>query len=389
MGLARAALRCVMQKLILISHLSPGDLVMLTAAVRDLHRCYPGRFLTDVRTGSPELWIHNPHLVPLEVDDPAVRLLPCHYPLIRLSNERPVHFLHGFIDYLNQALDLRIRLTRLAGDIHLSEAEKSLPSVVEQKTGLNLPYWIIVGGGKLDLTIKWWHFRRWQAVVDQFRGRILFAQVGEKHHYHPPLDGVLDLRGQTPMRELIRLVYHAQGVVCPVTALMHLAAAVEVPPGRAPDRPCVVVAGGREPATWEAYPSHRFLHTIGQFPCCANGGCWRSRTVPLGDGDDKDEPGALCVDVVNQLPRCMDSITPGMVAGQIEHCIRDLGLDLLAPDQARAVTPWLHRGTQAALRALMCGYFSAPSAGSEDEPAGVESNNQPQRTTVWATMTSS
>ena len=26
--------------------MAPGDIVMLTAAVRDLHRCYPRRFLT-------------------------------------------------------------------------------------------------------------------------------------------------------------------------------------------------------------------------------------------------------------------------------------------------------------------------------------------------------
>ena len=39
---------------------------------------------------------------------------------------------------------------------------------------------------------------------------------------------VLDLRGKTDLRQLIRLVYHAQGVLCPVTLAMHLAAAVEV-----------------------------------------------------------------------------------------------------------------------------------------------------------------
>lgn len=34
---------------------------MLTATVRDLHACYPGRFLTDVRTPCPDLWLHTPH----------------------------------------------------------------------------------------------------------------------------------------------------------------------------------------------------------------------------------------------------------------------------------------------------------------------------------------
>src|SRR5258706_9139342 len=244
----------------------------------------------------------------------AVKVLECHYPLISASNQRPVHFLNGFIDYLNDQLSLQIKLTRFAGDSHLSHTEKSIPSLVEQVTGLDLPYWIIVAGGKLDYTIKWWHFRRWQAVVEQFRGKILFVQVGEKHHYHPALDGVLDLRGKTPLRELIRLVHHAQGVLCPVTLLMHLAAAVEIRPSEPLDRPCVVVAGGREPPSWEAYPTHQFLHTIGMLPCCAQGGCWRSRSVPLGDGDEKDQPKHLCVDAIDNLPHCMDLISPEAVA---------------------------------------------------------------------------
>ena len=312
-----------MQKLILINYQSPGDLVTLTAAIRDLHRCYPNQFLTDVRTGSPELWENNPYITPLEVNDPEVKVLECQYPLIKESNDRPVHFLNGFIDYLNAQLSLDIELTRFAGDIHLSAAEKSQPPPVHEVTRLDVPYWVIVAGGKFDYTIKWWHFRRWQSVVDHFRGKILFVQVGEKHHYHPALNGVLDLRGRTPLRELIRLVYHAEGVLCPVTLLMHLAAAVECKTGALPNRPCVVVAGGREPVTWEAYPAHQFIHTIGMLPCCATGGCWRSRSVPLGDGDDKDETQNLCVDVVENLPRCMHSITPEHVVEAVAHYVRE------------------------------------------------------------------
>jgi ADP-heptose:LPS heptosyltransferase len=98
-------------------------------------------------------------------------------------------------------------------------------SQVQEITGEPVPFWIIVAGGKTDYTIKWWDSTRWQEVVDHFRGRILFVQVGEARHIHPRLDGVLDFRGLTDLRQLVRLVYHAQGVVCPVTSLMHLAAA--------------------------------------------------------------------------------------------------------------------------------------------------------------------
>ena len=306
-----------MQKLILVNYQSPGDVVMLTAAVRDLHRCHPNQFLTDVRTDCPELWENNPYLTRLDPDDPDVRVIECHYPLIHSSNQRHVHFVHGFVDYLNEQLGLHIKPTRLAGDIHLSAEERSEPSPVAQFLGDEAPYWLVVAGGKFDFTIKWWHFRRWQAVIDAFRDRMHFVQVGAAHHYHPRLTDVLDLRGTTSLRDLIRLVYHAQGVLCPVTLLMHLAAAVETRPDRPGARSCVVVAGGREPPSWEAYPGHQFIHSIGKLPCCADGGCWRSRSVPLGDGDEKDKPQHLCVDVVNNLPRCMDMITPKRVAAAV------------------------------------------------------------------------
>lgn len=327
------------KKLILKTSLSPGDIVMLTAAVRDLHRCYPKQFITDVRTTGRQLWANNPHITQLDENDPSVEEVQCQYPLIHRSNEEPWHFVHGFIQYLNLRLGIQIRPTAFKGDIHLSPEEKRARSQVEEMVGKPVPFWIIVAGGKRDFTIKWWSHSRFQEVVDHFQDRILFAQVGEKGHEHPPLRGVLDLRGKTNLRQLIQLVYHSQGVLCPVTLLMHLAAAVETKPGMPKNRPCVVVAGGREPMQWEAYPHHQYIHTNGALMCCDNGGCWRSRTVPLGDGDTKDKPECLCVDVVKDegktsppketnkrpkqrnalafpseewpalLPRCMDMIT--------------------------------------------------------------------------------
>jgi len=291
---------------------------MLTAAVRDLHRCYPEMFLTDVRTACPELWENNPYLTPLSEQDPKTEVIDCQYPLIHRSNQEPYHFLHGYIEFLNERLQLRIRPTAFKGDIHISALEKSWYSQVEEVTGANAPFWIIAAGGKYDFTIKWWDIRRYQRVVDHFRGKILFVQAGESGHYHPPIEGVLDLRGKTDLRQLVRLVYHSQGILCGVTLLMHLAAAVEVKPGMPQNRPCVVVAGGREPPHWEAYPHHQFLHTVGALPCCDSGGCWKSRTEPLGDGSEQDLPENLCVDVVGNLPHCMDLITAADVIRRIE-----------------------------------------------------------------------
>jgi ADP-heptose:LPS heptosyltransferase len=298
-----------MEKWIFENWLSPGDIVMLTAAIRDLHRAYPGRFLTDVRTSCPALWEHNPWLTPLKKDDPDVRSVLCHYPLIHQCNTAPYHFIHGFIEYLNDQLGLRVRPTEFKGDIHLSTEEKEQPGPVQVALGEPRPYWIVAAGGKYDYTIKWWHRRRWQEVVDHFKGKLLFVQVGEKGHYHPPLKNVLDFRGKTSLRDLIRLVYHADGILCPVTLHMHLAAAVPLPPGRKRLRSCVVIAGGREPAHWEQYPGHHFLHTIGALDCCATGGCWKARTLPLGDGSKLDSVDSLCQRVTTDgLPLCMNLV---------------------------------------------------------------------------------
>ena len=287
-----------MKKLILKNRQSPGDIVMLTAAVRDLHRSQPGMFATDVRTPCGALWENNPHLTALAEDDAEAEVIECGYPLIHRSNGGPWHFIHGFTQFLAEKLGVPIQPTDFKGDIHLAAREKAWMSQVQEITRTRVPYWIVGAGGKYDFTAKWWAHARWQAVVEHFAGRILFVQVGEKGHHHPPLDGVLDLRGKTTLRQLVRLVHHAQGVLCPVTLLMHLAAAVEVGPGMPKNRPCVVVAGGREPAQWEAYPHHQYLHTNGALRCCDHGGCWKARTVPLGDGDKKDEARNLCVDVV-------------------------------------------------------------------------------------------
>lgn len=291
---------------------------MLTAAVRDLHRCYPGKFLTDVRTLYPDLWENNPNVTPISDEDPEAEVIDCSYPLIDRSDQAPYHCLHGFIEFLNGRLGLAIRPLDFKGDIHLSDQEKAWYSQVHEVTGGDTPFWIVAAGGKYDIPIKWWQRERYQEVINRFRNRIQFVQVGQIGHHHPKLEGVIDLRGRTNFRELIRLVYHAQGVLCSVTALMHLAAAVPLKRGCLSNRPCVVVAGGREPAHWEAYPGHQFIHTNGALPCCAKGGCWKDRTVPFRDGDTRDKPNNRCVDVVNGLPHCMDMITAAEVVRRVE-----------------------------------------------------------------------
>ena len=326
-----------MRNVILNCRWALGDVVLLTAAVRDLHLSYPGKFQTDVRSYHPEVWRHNPYIVPLDPDADDVEVLDCEYPLINRSNQTPHHCIHGFRHFLNKHLGLEIEPAAFKGDIHLSEKEKTAPSKIERITGSDVPFWIIDAGGKYDLTIKWWSTERFQKVVNHFKGKLLFVQIGAKGDWHPGLEGTIDLRGRTSVRELIQLMYHAQGVLCGVTGAMHIAAAVGTKAGLPPRRPCVVIAGGREPAHWEAYPEHQFIHTLGALKCCTGGGCWRSRTLPLGDGHARDDPDKRCVDVVADLPRCMDMITPNKVIQRIESYFEHPANAYLTHDSAIAV----------------------------------------------------
>jgi ADP-heptose:LPS heptosyltransferase len=290
---------------------------MLTAAVRDLHACHPGRFVTDVRTSCPDLWLNNPHLTPLAEDDPDVQVVDCHYPLIDRINTVPYHFLHGFVEYLNDTLDLQVKPTQFKGDLHFSPDEMDWFKRVEDARGRPPRYWLFASGGKFDYTIKWWSASRYQQVIEHFKGRLDFVQVGENGHHHPALDHVIDMRGQTTLRQLARLMYHSEGAISAVSLLMHLAAAVPAKPGMPQMRPCVVIAGGREPPHFTAYPNHQYLHTVGALRCSDQGGCWKSRTVPCGDGDSKDQE--LCVDVVGDQPRCMAMISVDDVIRAIER----------------------------------------------------------------------
>jgi len=322
---AGSSAQCGMEKLILKCFQSPGDVLMLTAAVRDLHASFPNRFITDVRTPCDALWESNPWISPIEDDDPEARTIDCEYPLIHESNSVPYHFIHGYRLFLGRILDLEIKPQAFRGDIHLRQEEKDWLSQVDEITGSeNSNFWIIVSGGKTDFTAKWWDPDRCQQVVDHFQNKIQFVQCGELNdgHVHPPLGSVINLVGKTDLRQMVRLMYHARGVVCPVTMLMHLAAAVEMKPGGPVNRPCVVVAGGREPPHWEAYPHHQYLHVNGCLPCCDNGGCWKSRIEPLGDGDSKDDD--LCILPVTlpsgrKLPKCLDMITASHVIAAIER----------------------------------------------------------------------
>lgn len=340
------------RKIILDCHMSPGDVLMLTAALRDLHDSHPGQFVTGVSTPFPEIWEFNPYITRLDPKASDVETIKVHYPIIHESNEGPYHFIHGYRLFLEQELGVSIRAGRFWGDIHLSEEEKGWVSMIhEHFTGRDTPFWLICTGGKMDYTAKWWIPEYAQQVVDYFKDKIQFVQFGAegKDHCHPSLNGVINLVGKTDLRMFIRLVYHASGVICPVTFAMHLAAAMPSRAGMPLRKSCVVTAGGREPCTFTKYTNHIYLHANGQMRCCDNGGCWASRTVPVGDGEENDNK--LCSDTVEfagrRVQRCMhDLVTAEDVIRAVEKYHLGGSLEYLPEKEKTIHAEWGDRITR-------------------------------------------
>lgn len=307
-----------MASLLIENRQAPGDIMMLTCAVRDLSLSAPGRYAISVNTSAMDIWKHNPYLSAGK-QDRAQHIRVGYTAAVNGSNSRAGHFATGLTYELGEKLGIRIPPTQLRADIHLTDEEKAFG----KQYG---PYWLICAGGKTDFTAKIWDPVRWQAVVDALPD-VHFLQVGAmgKNHLHTPLTGpnVTNLLGRTSIRNLLALSYGSEGAVCGVTALMHAQAAF--------NRPCVVVAGGREPWWWTWYNrtawetnvtdppppglvEHRFLHTIGQLPCCEKRGCWKA-------GVGEKSQNRNCTDLLRgpsqPQPRCLSLITPQMVVAAI------------------------------------------------------------------------
>ncbi len=264
----------------------------LTAAVESLHLSYPGKFLTDVRTSTPEIFDCNPWITPINEDDPeAIQIDLSYSRYITQANRLPHNFLGCYTDHLSSVLGIPIKLQVNRPLLYLVDAEKEWLRVSRffpKDNQKPQPIWLICAGSKSDYPAKQWPVEYFQKVVDSF-SEIRWVQIGsdeqgEYPHTHPHLDHCDNLVGKTGHRDLHRLVYHAAGCLGGITYLMHVAAALE--------KPYICLAGGREPATWINYPKQHHLHTIGQLPCCENQSCWKSRLKPIGDGHDM--PEKLC-----------------------------------------------------------------------------------------------
>ena len=218
------------------------------------------------------------------------------------------HFSNAFYFELEEKLKCKIKQTSLLPKLFLSETEKGWINQVEQTFNYRGKFWLINTGFKPDYPLKSWGQENWQEVINLLKDKIQFVQVGQitDNHTHEKLDNVFDLLGETDLRQLIRLSYHAEGGCSHVSLLHHLMAAWQ--------KPSVTVAGGREPVRWEQYPCGKYINTVGQMSCADYDGCWMSGKIE-DEGDKKTNK--TCKNMAGNIPKCMSMIKPEYVAEQI------------------------------------------------------------------------
>lgn len=318
-----------MQTIILHNSWALGDTVCLSALFRDVHRAYPGKYRL-LASGHYRnvFWRNNPdaEVAPDNAQGMFVKL-GYQAGIREAGRGTKVHFLSWFHRAFAEKTGVEVPVTEPKGRIVLSPDEAAA-----RPPGR---YWVVVAGGKMDMTAKVWSAAYWQRAVDMLAAQgVRCVQAGGdfNRHFHPSLRNVEQYVGKTRSeRQFFSLIAGAEGVICGVTAAMHVAAVF--------DKPCVVIAGGREEPWWEGYVNcwretafgpacapvkveHRFLHTVGLLDCKVGNlvkGCWRDRTVPVDQADHADPKrrDRLClrpVEIGNQaVPECLSLITPDHV----------------------------------------------------------------------------
>ncbi|GJG87924.1 hypothetical protein tb265_31050 [Gemmatimonadetes bacterium T265] len=240
-----------------------GDDLMCTAVLREMRRRrYRGVWMM---TRFPALFARNP-----DVDV----VVPHDYRYQRMVNWVGGHDCFAeYTPWYDRAADvspvprqhiiaLMCEAAGLTGSValrpylYLSDAERARGRVAPRQIALHSSG----ASAQSAMKNKEWFPDRLQAVVDALRGDYTLVQLGAADD--PPLDGCVDLRGKTSIRESAAILANSVLFLGQVGLLMHLARAV--------DRPGVIIYGGRELPWQSGYACNTNLAT--ELWCSP---CWR------------------------------------------------------------------------------------------------------------------
>lgn len=295
--------------IVLVNKLCPGDIVVLTAAIRSLHLAYPNQYEVFTDTYYPAVFDNSPDVVATassEIPQDAQRI-EISYPLINESNMVNYHFMHAYVKDLREKIERPFDLMTNRPHLYLSDEEKS--EKILERFGIKKPFFVMNAGFKDDYPTKYWGHQNYQELVDRCRGIVPFVQVGDRNAHHPILNGVYHALHKTTLRELFALCWHAEGGVGPSTLIQHVFAALQ--------KPYVCLLGGREPLPWVTYPLQTTMHTLGALSCCSQGACWKAAV-----NQDKENACLFPMPMSWPVPKCMTMITPKQVTQVIANLCR-------------------------------------------------------------------
>lgn len=127
---------------------SPGDIIMLTAAVRDLKLAYPALRI-NVATTAQEIWNNSPRLDPSLSRDEADAAIYAEYPDINRCNDGCFHFGHAFAHYLADSLGLNIPVRNVRGEVWINADEAERFGAWLRDAGLpESGFWLVDAGSR-------------------------------------------------------------------------------------------------------------------------------------------------------------------------------------------------------------------------------------------------
>ena len=284
-----------------------GDILMMTCAIRDFKASFP-KTRVGVHTTAMHIWDNNPNIDhtfrmgSLSANKATVKIGPGF--LTNKSGLWDYHMANSFRMDIQNKMGLKITQGAVRPDIWLTEEEYNRKPVID----IDKPYWIFIYGGEPGWPSKQYH--RWQEVINILKDDIQFVQLGVKGHPYPVLDNVINYVGKTEdrdtgIRDLFNIFLHSQGSLGLVSMHMHLSSAF--------NNPCVVLAGGREPASFTQFYGHQYIHNNGALPCVEQRACWACKLEGcknLVDPTNTPTQGHN----TKQIPKCVDIIEPEQIA---------------------------------------------------------------------------
>jgi glycosyl transferase family 9 (putative heptosyltransferase) len=241
---------------------SPGDDLLCTPVIDGLVAAGAGPLW--MMSNHPDLFRHNPsvaHVVPF--DDAAayalamlgVRRVRLRYHDYDAADDRSLAPAEHIIRLLARRAGLDPAGITPAPRVYLDDAERSWGGFGDRQIAIQSS----TRSAAMPIANKEWFPDRFQKVVDALGAEFTIVQLGAASD--PALEGTIDLRGRTTIREAASVLFHSSVFIGLVGFLMHLAKAV--------DTRSVIVYGGREHPSQSGYADNVNLYT--DLPCAP---CW-------------------------------------------------------------------------------------------------------------------